>query len=110
MADFQGTYVQKGDAIDWTNKSKAVKAGQVVALNGRIGIAAVPIAQNKTGALHVTGVFSLPKKSGDSFEVGAPVYFSASEGATSTDSGNTLAGWATVKAETSDTIVYVKIG
>jgi predicted RecA/RadA family phage recombinase len=47
-------------AIDYT-PSSAVTAGDVVALNGMIGIASSAIAANAKGALQIEGIYQLPK-------------------------------------------------
>lgn len=62
MAD---TYVSAGEVIDWTNGTgSAVSAGAVVKVGATLGVALVDIASTATGAVAVTGVFTVPKVSG----------------------------------------------
>jgi len=57
------TFVHDGRAIDYTPAAD-VAAGDVVVLGDLVGIAKLDIAANKLGALHVTGVYDVPKASG----------------------------------------------
>ncbi len=58
-------YQQPGAAIDYTNPSgDTIKAGQVVSLTTRIGIAGTEIPAAAVGSLHVKGVFTMDKASG----------------------------------------------
>ena len=59
----EATYVQCGDAIDYTPGSD-VAAGQVVVLSELIGIAKTAIKANELGALAVEGVFDVAKEGG----------------------------------------------
>lgn len=58
----KATYWQRGEAIDYVNKTEeTIEAGTVVAFGDRIGVAGTDIAPGETGSLHVEGVFEFPK-------------------------------------------------
>lgn len=102
MAEF----IQKGDTLNYTASSAAVKAGAVINLTSRIGVAAADIAKGETGAVHVVGVFELPLTD-DSIAQGAAVYWDGS-GVTATAGENTPAGFV-FEVLSADTVA-VKIG
>lgn len=75
----KATFVQNGDAIDYT-PSSAVAQGDVVVLSGGTagkitGVAVRDIAANATGALQVRGIFDFVKASADAFAIGEKVYW-----------------------------------
>lgn len=63
------TYIQDGDAIDYTPVADT-PAGTVVVQGDLIGITKQDIAAGELGALAVTGVFDMPKALGASTAVG----------------------------------------
>ena len=64
------TFIQDGDAIDYT-PSADVAAGAVVVLEDLIGVTKRPIPANTLGTLDVTGVFEFPKETGSGSEIAA---------------------------------------
>jgi len=62
-------------AIDYTPAS-AVTGGDVVVLNGIVGIAVTDIAANEQGSLAVEGIFKVPKTTA-AITRGLPVYWNA---------------------------------
>ena len=80
----QATYVQRGEAIDYTPTSD-VAAGQVVVQSARCGVAKTPIAANEPGGLAVGGLFNVVKATG-AINVGAALFWDAD--------GNPLGGTA----------------
>lgn len=103
-----GTYIQKGEVIDFVNSTEnAIEAGEVVSLATRIGVAAEPIPAGGKGAVHVTGVFELPKAS-EALTVGDAVYF-GSDGITATAGSNPPAGWAIEAAASTAETCKVKL-
>lgn len=104
-------YQQPGSTIDFINStSDTIKAGQVVSLTTRIGVAGTEIAASAVGSLHVKGVFSMPKATG-AIEIGAAVYYNAStDKITTTASSAVPAGWAIAAAKSEDATVQVCIG
>lgn len=104
------TYWQRGESIDYQNTgSDVIKAGDVVDLDGRIGIAGCDIAPDNTGSLHVIGVFRFKKPSGVAIALGSAVNADPATGE-AVASGGVAAGWAVEPAAASDETVLVKIG
>lgn len=104
-------YQQPGSTIDFINStSDTIKAGQVVSLTTRIGVAGTEIAASAVGSLQVKGVFSMPKATG-AIAIGAAVYYNAStDKITTTASSAVPAGWAIAAAKSEDATVQVCIG
>ena len=104
-------YQQPGSTIDFINStSDTIKAGQVVSLTPRIGVAGTEIAASAVGSLHVKGVFFMPKATG-AIAIGAAVYYNAStDKITTTASSAVPAGWAIAAAKSEDATVQVCIG
>lgn len=104
-------YWQRGETIDYTAEEE-LKSGDVVDLTTRIGVAGVDIAAGETGAVHVTGVFEMPKATG-AVTVGQALYWDKAAGNITTAAGsspaNTPAGWAVAAAESDDTTALVKL-
>ena len=101
-------YWQRGETIDYT-ATEAVSNGDVVDLATRIGVAGNDIAANETGAVHVVGVFEIPKATGE-ITLGAAVYWDKStKNITTTSDSNTPAGWAVAAAKNADATVLVKL-
>jgi len=101
-------YWQRGETIDYT-ATEAVSNGDVVDLATRIGVAGNDIAANETGAVHVVGVFEIPKATGE-ITLGAAVYWDKSaKNITTTSESNTPAGWAVAAAKSTDATVLVKL-
>ena len=103
-------YQQPGSTIDFINStSDTIKAGQVVSLTTRIGVAGTEIAASAVGSLHVKGVFSMPKAA---IAIGAAVYYNASTDKITTTAASSAvpAGWAIAAAKSEDATVQVCIG
>jgi predicted RecA/RadA family phage recombinase len=113
--NFQATFVQAGESIDYTPVS-AVVAGQVVVQGSMIGVAKTPIAAGVLGALAVRGLFDVVKAN-EQQALGAALYWDADGNpyngtagtgcATTTASGNTFIGFAQVAAGATDEAVRV---
>lgn len=105
-------YMQDGAAIDYTPGS-AVVAGDVVVQNELVGIAKQDIAANALGALHLEGVFRVPKTGGSAGEthaVGQNLYWDATnQVATTTASTHKLMGKCTRARAATDTDTDVKL-
>lgn len=103
------TYWQRGEAIDFVNGTGSkIEANEIVAFGSRVGVAGSDIAAGETGALHVTGVFEMPKKENEAISAGADVYWSA-DGVTATEGSNPKAGYAIEAAVAADATVKVKL-
>jgi predicted RecA/RadA family phage recombinase len=113
--NFQATFVQAGESIDYTPVS-AVVVGQVVVQGSMIGVAKAPIAAGAAGALAVKGIFDVVKAN-EQQALGAALYWDADGNpyggtagtgcATTTSSGNTFIGFAQVAAGATDETVRV---
>lgn len=110
MADATFRHGDNVLSIDYTPEA-AVDGGDVVVVGTLVGVAHVPIAAAKLGALAVTGgVYRFAKTagSGTAFTAGAKVYWDADPGAiTATSSGNTAFGYTIAAASDDDTTVDV---
>ncbi len=106
----KAAYWQRGEALDYVNAgTEKIEANTVIVLGSRIGVAGMEISPGELGTLHVTGVYSMPKGSGE-ISAGADVYYSETdEEITTTSDGNVKAGFACEAASASDTTVLVKI-
>ena len=106
------TFVHDGRAIDYTPGS-AVAAGDVVIQADLIGVAKLDITASALGALAVTGVFDLPKASGDGgIAAGAEVYWDEAEQVAKTDTeagANKKLGKTVAAAADTDTTVRVRL-
>lgn len=101
-------YWQKGETLDYT-ATAAVSNGDVVDLATRIGVAGNNIPAGATGAVHVEGVFIMPKGA-DAITLGAAVYWDATEEQiTTTAEGHTPAGYAAAPADAGAATVLVKL-
>lgn len=104
-------YWQRGETIDYTATDDLAN-GDVVNLATRIGVAGDDIAAGETGAVHVVGVFEMPKAAA-AVTVGQALYWDATAENITTAAGsspaNTPAGWAVAAAGSSDATVLVKL-
>lgn len=104
-------YWQRGETIDYTPTDDLTN-GDVVDLATRIGVAGDDIAAGETGAVHVVGVFEIPKATG-AVTVGQALYWDKAAENITTAAGsspaNTTAGWAVAAAGSSDATVLVKL-
>lgn len=114
-------YVQQGAALDFT-PTEDVKNGGVVSLGTRIGVAAGDIPAGCTGTVHVEGVYTLAKASGEALAMGDAVYYDAENdaitGKASAQSGegdaaatatHVPAGYAAAPAAANSAAVLVKL-
>lgn len=101
-------FIQNGETVDF-QATKAVKSGAVVVLGDLIAIAVTDIAQNDIGTGLVQGVWRLKAKQADDIKQGEVLYWSETEGATKTNTGNKRLGIAWCDSGTSSTDVDVKI-
>jgi predicted RecA/RadA family phage recombinase len=108
----KGTYIQKGETIDYTNGgASAIGYGDVIPLVTRIGMAGEDIAVGATGSVKTTGIYELPAVNNAAFAVGDQLYWDAAAGnLTNVSAGNTPAGWATEPKALAGTTARVKIG
>ena len=102
-------FVQAGSALTIPAPA-AVASGDVVLVGNIIGIANGAAASGADLDVTTTGVFTVPKVSGDAFTLGATVYFNTtSKLATTTASGNTSVGTAVAAAGVGVALVEVRL-
>ena len=97
-------YVQEGKALNYTAGAD-IKSGDFVLIGALGGVAKTDIANGKSGAVHVKGVFSVAKASG-AVTQGAKLYWnSTNSNLTTTASGNTIVGVAAEAAASGEATV-----
>ncbi len=100
-------FIQEGKTLDYTPSGADIASGDFVLIGAIGGIAKTDIADGKTGAVHVSGVFSVPKASG-AVTQGQKLYWnSTNSNLTTTASGNTIVGVAAEAAASGDANVKV---
>lgn len=105
----QAVYVQRGEAIDFTNSTESnFNVGDVVTLDKRIGIAGDNIPVGATGTVHVSGIYEMEAETTTAFKVGQTVYFDA--GKLTATTGDVVAGFAVATKATASSKARVKIG
>ena len=116
MAQVAATVYQEEGVIDYTPGS-AVTGGDVVVLNGIVGIARHDIAASVKGSLAVEGLFKVPKTTA-AWVVGLPVHWNPTgdpdNGTAGTGAANQLGvgtymGVATIAASSGDDYGYVDL-
>lgn len=102
------TYIQRGEALDYQNTTEAmIPAGTVILLGKRMGVAGGDIQPGEVGALHMVGVFEIPKKASVALAAGDNVVFTDADGI---DKATTdIMGYAVEAAEAADETVKVKL-
>jgi predicted RecA/RadA family phage recombinase len=94
-------FVQEGNALNYTAGAD-IDSGDFVLIGAIGGVATTDIANGKTGAVHIKGVFSVPKATG-AVSQGAKLYWDATNSVlTTTASGNTIVGVAAEAALSGD--------
>lgn len=110
-ANVTAVYVQRGETLDYKNTTDiAIPCDTVVVVGGRIGVTGGEIKPGELGALHMMGVFKLPKSGEAAIEMGTAVHFDgAGITATAAEGTTTPAGYAAAPSEASDQYVLVKL-
>ena len=102
------TYRAEGTRVDYTPDGADVDAGAVIEFAAMIGIATQAIEAGDKGSLAISGIFSMPKPTGDGgIDQGVVVYWDAGE-VNASATGSYL-GKSAVTAEDGDTVVDVVI-
>lgn len=68
-------FIEKGEILNYTATAKDISSGELVIMNFIAGVAKTDIAIGETGAVHITGVYSLPKAN-EMITQGSKVYWS----------------------------------
>jgi len=105
----KATYQYRGEAIDFTNGTGAkIEALEIVAVGGHVGVAAADIEDGAAGAVHMTGVFEMPKDDA-AITQGADVYLVSGAISATKGTGAVFAGYAVAAADAGDDMVLVKL-
>lgn len=109
-------YWQRGEALDFTNAGEStIAANTIVKIGSRIGVTGGSIAPGETGALHVGGVWEMPKTGINAITMGQTVYFDGTGITDAADDGGSPAtayaevGYAAAAAAADATKILVKI-
>ena len=86
-------YMQDGNTVRFT-AAAAVKSGDVVMLENLAAIAIADVEKSAVGVGLTTGVFTVKAKAADDIKQGVIVYWSATDGATTTAGTNKRLGIA----------------
>lgn len=100
--------IQDGTTVRFV-AAKQIKSGEVVVIEDLIAISLSDVAAKAEGVGATTGVFNVLAKQADDIKQGAVLYWSASEGATTTAGDNKRLGIAWTPSGTQSTSVDVKI-
>ena len=104
-------YIQKGQAMPWTNGTEvAVTSGEVVVVGAIVAVALVDIAVGDSGILATEEIWELAKEAPLVIAQGDIVYWDATAGEIDKTNTNVLAGKAFAAAASADTTVLVKLG
>ncbi|MCW1839445.1 DUF2190 family protein [Prosthecomicrobium hirschii] len=102
--------VQCGDRIDVTAPSGGATSGKGLLIGTMFGVAALTVAQGDVTPIILEGVFKMDKATGEAWSVGAAIYWdNTAKKMTTTSSGNTKVGVATVAALSADTTGVVRL-
>lgn len=102
--------VQCGDRIDVTAPSGGATSGKGLLVGSMFGVAALTVAQGDVTPIILEGVFNIDKTTGEAWSVGDLIYWNNStKKMTTTSSGNTKVGVATVAALSADTFGKVRL-
>ena len=107
------TFVQAGDAIDYTSDAD-MAAGSVVVEGDLVGVTKKDIKANELGALAVCGVFDFPKAKGNGTAIpfGTKVFWDVADEQAKADDeegGNKLIGKTVADASDDDELVRVRL-
>lgn len=103
-------YVQHGDTLDLVAPSGGVVSGVAYLIGTIFAVAVVSAAEGATFAGRLTGVYTLPKATGEAWTQGAALYWdNTNKRLTTTSSGNTKVATAAVAAGSGDTSGYARL-
>lgn len=105
----KAAFWQRGEAIDYVNDTnEKIEANKVLVIGSLIGVAGTDIAPGETGAVHIEGVFEIPKSETAVLAIGDVVAFTADKIAKCAAGGKPC-GVAVAAATDADPTALVKI-
>jgi predicted RecA/RadA family phage recombinase len=104
-------FIQAGDTITATAPSGGISSGAGMLMGSLFGVAAFTAEEGDPVEIKTTGVFELPKTSGDTPAAGDLIYWdgAADEATTNSGSDEVLIGAATEAAGGGDAVVRVRL-
>lgn len=101
--------VQMGNTITYAH-SVAVVSGEAVSIGDRIGVALGGYESDEAGVYDLEGVFTLPKATAaDALAAGTEVFLTSAGNISTSNSGNTAAGFVFAASASGAATVDVKI-
>ena len=105
-------FKHRGDAVDYVSEAD-VAAGAVVVANDLVGVAKLDLKAGKRGALALTGVYAVPKATGEgtALPFGVSVNWDGTNqrATTATGGGEVPLGKVVVAASDTDATVQVRL-
>lgn len=104
-------FVYGAERIDFTNSTGAtLNSGVGVLLGTLFGIVQNTVANGADGVMVTCGVFDVAKATGQTWSVGAAIYWdNTAKNFTTTTTSNTLVGKAVAAAQSGDTVGRVRL-
>ena len=110
-------YWQRGEALDYKNTGdSSIAANTIIKVGAHLGVTGGTIPAGEVGALHMTGVWEMPKTGTSAISMGQAVYWdgsgitdAADDGDTPTPNAYDLVGYAAAAALAADTKLLVKL-
>ncbi len=105
-------FVHEGDVLTLTAPSGGVSSGDLVTIGSILGVALADAAAGASVSIRVTGVWKLPKASGQAWSEGVTLYWDATAKNATTSSGggaNAKLGVAAEAAASADTTGTVRL-
>lgn len=100
-------FIEKGEVLNYTATAKDIMSGELVIIGAIAGVAKTDIAIGESGAVHIAGVYSLPKAN-EAITQGAKVYLSnVNHNVTLNKADSVLIGVAANNAISSESQVHV---
>lgn len=72
-------FIEKGEVLNYTATTKNITSGELIIIGTIAGVAKTDIEIGESGAIHITGVYSLPKNN-EAITQGTKVYWNGSNG------------------------------
>lgn len=105
-------YVQVGDTVTLhvPDQTDGISSGDGLVVGSIFGVAVTDVEPDSDGEFKTTGVFDLPKTTGEAWTQGQRIYWVAATGKCTTTAGsNKLIGTALEIEESADTIGRVRL-
>ena len=100
-------FIEKGEVLNYTTTTKDIASGELVIIGAIAGVAKTDITVGSMGAVHITGVYSLPKAN-EAITQGSKVYWSnVNQNVTNNKTDAILIGVAANNATSGDGFVHV---